>query len=224
MSGVLGLLGGTFDPVHLGHRRLADAALASGAVDRVRWIPAGLPPHRSGPQASAAHRLALVRLLIADQPAFELDISEVDTAARGEPSYTVHTLERLRREFGAARPLALILGADAFLGLPDWHRWQDIPLLAHLLVTTRPGSILDHDHLPAALHRLWTETRTDDPAKLATRPGGLIHCFTMTPQTISATELRRRLPDPAASLDGLLPDVLVRYIRHHHLYCRAPWN
>jgi nicotinate-nucleotide adenylyltransferase len=218
-TGVLGLLGGTFDPVHSGHRALADAALASGAVDRVRWLPAGLPPHRAGPQASPQDRLALVELLIADQPAFELDPGEIEAAARGEPSYTVHTLERLRRELGPTRPLALILGADAFLGLPSWHRWQEIPALAHLLVTARPGSPLSAAGLPEALRGLWDNAQIDDAKRLAAVPSGLIYCFPMTPLDISATELRRRLPDPDASLDGLLPPALLRYIRHHHLYC-----
>ncbi|HET6720704.1 MAG TPA: nicotinate-nucleotide adenylyltransferase [Rhodocyclaceae bacterium] len=218
-TGVLGLLGGTFDPAHSGHRALAEAALASGAVDRVRWLPVGLPPHREGPQASAEHRLALVALLIADHPAFELDAGEVAAAARGEPSYTVLTLQRLRRELGPSRPLALILGADAFLGLPTWHRWAEIPALAHLLVTTRPGATLSAAGLPEALRGLWDNARTDDPKRLASVPCGLIHHFPMAPLDISATELRRRLPDPDAQLDGLLPPALLRYIRHHHLYC-----
>lgn len=218
-TGVLGLLGGTFDPAHSGHRALAEAALASGAVSRVRWLPAGLPPHRAGPQASARDRLALVELLIAGEPAFELDAGEIDAAARGEPSYTVHTLERLRRELGPNRPLALILGADAFLGLPTWHRWAEIPKLAHLLVTTRPGSTLNAAGLPEVLRGLWDNAQTGDPKQLASVPCGLIYHFPMTPLDISATELRRRLPDPDAKLDGLLPPALLRYIRHHHLYC-----
>ena len=217
-AGTLGILGGTFDPVHNGHLALAQAALACGAVERVRWIPAGLPPHRQGPQASAAERLALVELVIAGDPRFELDPGEVDAAERGEASYTVTTLERLRREFGPHRPLALILGADAFIGLPAWHRWQEIPRLAHLLVTARPGSTLDPACLPLALRPLWTEAHTDDAKQLARRPAGAIHFFPMSPLDISATELRRRLADPSASLDGLLPPDLIRYIRHHHLY------
>lgn len=218
-TGVLGLLGGTFDPVHNGHRALAEAALASGAVDRVRWLPAGLPPHREGPQASPEHRLALVELLIAGQPAFELDTGEIEAAARGEPSYTVLTLQRLRRELGPNRPLALILGADAFLGLPSWHRWTEIPALAHLLVTSRPGAPLSAAGLPEALRGMWDNALTGDPQRLAAVPCGLIYRFPMAPLDISATELRRRLPDPDAQLDGLLPPALLRYIRHHHLYC-----
>lgn len=215
---VLGILGGTFDPVHLGHRALADAALASGAVSRIRWIPAGQPPHRSGPAASAEHRLAMVRLMIADQPAFEIDDSEVAAAQRGEPSYTVHTLERLRLKLGADQPLALILGADAFLGLPSWHRWTDIPRLTHLLVTHRPGSSLDPAELPEPLRRLWDAARTEHPARLAELPAGRIYHFPMSPIDLSATALRRHLSGPDNGLDGLLPPALVRYIRQQNLY------
>ena len=220
---VLGILGGTFDPVHCGHRALADAALASGAVSRVRWIPAGQPPHRSGPVASAEQRLAMVRLLIADQPAFELDTSEVDAAALGAPSYTVDTLLRLRATLGPEQPLALILGADAFLGLPSWHRWREIPALTHFLVTSRPGSVLDAASLPDALHGLWSNARIDDPALLGHSPGGKIFGFAMPPRDISATLLRQRLRErgttPDVKFDGLLSPEVVRYIRHHHLYC-----
>ena len=215
---VIGLLGGTFDPVHGGHRALADAALACGMVDQVRWIPAGHPPHRAGPAASAEHRLAMVRLMIADQPRFSLDDSEVIAAVRGEASYTVHTLERLRRELGPAQPLAWILGADAFLGLPAWHRWQDILPLTHLIVTTRPGASLQPSNLPEPLRPVWSAHLTEHPQELATQPGGRICQFPMTPVELSATELRRRLPDTTATFDGLLPPAIVRYIRHHHLY------
>lgn len=214
---VLGLLGGTFDPVHYGHLALAQAALASGAVQRLRWIPAGQPPHRAGPAASAEHRLAMVRIAIADCPAFALDAGEVEAAARGEPSYTISTLERLRRELGAEQPLALVLGADAFLGLASWHRWQEIPPLAHLLVTTRPGFQLDAA-IPPALRPLWVAGRVEQAAELRKAPGGGVFCFNMPPARVSATAIRRLLPDPDAQLAELLPPDVVRYIRHHHLY------
>ena len=219
MSHVLGLLGGTFDPVHCGHLALATAALDSKAIDRVRWIPGGQPPHRAGPQARAEDRLEMVKLMIADHPAFELDDGEVLAAARGEPSYTILTLERLRRALGPEQPLALILGADAFLGLPTWHRWQEILPLTHLLITTRAGAMLDREQMPAALRPVWAKQQSKDPATLATVPGGLIYPFPMPSIDISATELRRRLPDPGAELDGLLSPAVLRYIRHHQLYC-----
>lgn len=228
-SPVLGLLGGTFDPVHCGHRALADAALASGAVGRVRWIPAGQPPHRSGPAASAEQRLAMVRLMIADQAAFELDTSEVDAAAVGAPSYTFDTLQRLRATLGPQQPLALILGADAFLGLASWHRWPEIPALTHFLVTSRPGFVLDAASLPDALQGLWSNARIDDPMQLGQSPGGKIFVFAMPPLELSATALRRRLREcdrscardcnPDATFDGLLSPEVGRYIHHHHLYC-----
>lgn len=219
---MLGLLGGTFDPVHRGHLALAQAALASGAVDRVRWIPAGRPPHRAGPHAGAAHRLAMVGLAIADQAGYELDAGEVDAAERGQPSYTVLTLERLRRELGPHQPLAWILGADAFVGLPTWHRWVDISALAHLLVTERPGSPLDRAALPAALRPLWDAARVETPAALAGAPAGRLYRFPMVADTVSATVLRQRLGTASGAADemlaGLLPTTVLGYIRHHRLY------
>lgn len=133
--GPLGLFGGTFDPVHLGHLRLAEEAREALGLASVRWIPAGQPPHRGAPRLSGAHRLAMVRLAVAGNPAFQVDGAEVESPG---PSYTVTTLERLRRELGPEQPLVLLLGADAFAGLPGWHRWQALLGLAHLVVLHRP--------------------------------------------------------------------------------------
>ena len=133
----LGIFGGTFDPIHLGHLRLAQEALQQLGLGQVRFVPAGPPPLRPTPTASPADRLAMVWLAIADHPAFVVDDSEVRA---GAPSYTVDTLVRLRQEFGPARPFVLILGADAFARLEQWQRWTEIFELAHVAVATRPGS------------------------------------------------------------------------------------
>ena len=109
--GPLGLLGGTFDPIHLAHLRLAEEAREALGLERVRLIPAGDPPHRDTPQSAAEHRLAMAQRAIAGNPALEVDDGEIRARQK---SYTVLTLERLRAEFGAQRPLVLLLGADAF--------------------------------------------------------------------------------------------------------------
>ena len=119
----LGIFGGTFDPVHYGHLRLAEDAVIGLGLPRVRWIPAGQPALRDAPRVSAAQRLAMVRLAIEGNPCFEIDSGEVD---RQQTSYTVTTLERLRASLGKARPLVLLLGADAFAGLAGWHRWPEL--------------------------------------------------------------------------------------------------
>ena len=227
--GVLGLLGGTFDPIHRAHLALAVAAFESGALGRLRFIPAGLPPHRPPPVAGGAHRLAMVRLAMADLPsAFavrcEVDPAEVDSDV---PSYTVTTLERLRRELGPTRPLALILGADAFAGLPTWHRWTELTDFAHLLVTGRPGHDLAEDAWPATLQAHAKSRLRADPATLADSPAGLIATFPMPPVDVSATRIRALLAagtagggEEQAATAKLLPADVVRYIRLHHLYAQ----
>ena len=135
----LAILGGTFDPVHIGHLRVAwEAAEALDA--EVRLMPAHVPPHRPQPQASAAHRVAMLRLALAGQSRLALDEREL---SRPGPSYTVDTLRELRREIGSQRPLLLLVGADAYAGLPSWHDWLELYALAHLVVLTRPGHAVE---------------------------------------------------------------------------------
>lgn len=209
----LGLLGGTFDPVHFGHLRLAEEAREALGLDEVRWIPAGQPPHRSAPRVAAAHRLEMVRWAVAGNPAFTVDDAET---ASGEPSYTVTTLERLRAEQGA-RPLLLLMGADAFLGLAAWHRWRDLFALAHIGVAARPGFELSLTDLPAELAAACADRLDDTSAAMRTAPAGRVVQFAMTPLAISASLVRARL---AAGLSAryLLPDPVREYIDRHHLY------
>jgi cytidyltransferase-like protein len=129
----LALLGGTFDPVHYGHLRLADEVSRALAPIEVRLVPARDPPHRGAPHASAAHRLAMLRLAQQEFPELVVDAREIERPGK---SYTVLTLEGLRAEM-PARPLVLIVGADQLLALTAWHRWQALFDLAHLLVVAR---------------------------------------------------------------------------------------
>jgi len=206
----IGILGGTFDPVHSAHLALARTAHDALALEKVLWIPAGQPRHRNAPLAPAADRLAMVQLAIAGQPAFELDASE---ARSDEPSYTVPTLARLRQSLGATRPLVLLLGADAFLGLPSWHRWRELFGLAHLAVATRPGFALD----PAAMaSELADEFRNRRHGALSA-PAGAIRSFDLVAGTVSATATRAMLAAGRDPGDWLPPGIL-DYIRAHHLY------
>ncbi len=211
----LGVFGGTFDPVHSGHLRLAEDARETLGLAAVRWIPAGRPAHRDAPGENSAHRLAMVRLALAGNPHFSVDTAEVDSNA---PSYTVPTLERLRRELGAERPLVLLLGADAFAGLSTWHRWRDIFDLAHLGLALRPGFVLDAAGLPDPLA---AELARRDAAAAALRcaAAGRIVRFTMTQLAISATAIRALLA-AGRSARYLLPDAVVDYIDRHSLYRR----
>lgn len=214
----LGVFGGTFDPIHVGHLRLAEEARESLALERVLFIPAGQPPHRGEPRSTPAERLAMVRLATASNPSFAVDDGEVFTAGA---SYTVLTLERLRAALGPARPLVLILGADAFEGFATWHRWRDILALAHLAVGTRPGYFTG-DHDPAAalapeLAALWRNHKANDPTSVHQRPAGRIVPFDMTPLAISASQVRG-LIRAGRSARYLLPEPVLGYIGQHHLY------
>ena len=210
----LGIFGGTFDPVHLGHLRLAQEAAASLGLGEVRWIPAGQPPHREAPRVTPIHRLDMVRLAVADNPLFTVDPAEVESAA---PSYTVLTLERLRRELGAAQSLVLLVGADAFAGLPSWHRWQELFALAHIAVAHRPGFTVDPASLPAPLAAEYAARRAVFPEALAEAPAGRIVAYPMTQLDISATAIRKYLAN-GASPRYLVPDAVIAYIESHYLY------
>ena len=210
----LGVFGGTFDPVHYGHLRLAEEAADRLGLAQVRWIPAGQPTARETPQASAAQRLAMVVRAIDGNARFEVDRAEVDA---DRPSYTVPTLERLRALLGARRPLVLLVGADAFAAMGGWHRWRSIFELAHVGVAHRPGFPIDAAKLPAELAAIFGERRCDDVATLAATPAGRIASFAMTQLDISATRVRALLAR-GESARYLLPDALLEYIHLHHLY------
>jgi nicotinate-nucleotide adenylyltransferase len=214
LSEPLGIFGGTFDPVHYGHLRLAEESMAHLGLGGVRWIPAGNPPHRGIPQVTAAQRLAMVLRSTADNPRFAVDPAEVDSQA---PSYTVLTLERLREELGMQRPLVLLVGADAFSGLASWHRWTEILTLAHVAVSHRPGFPVEISSLPSALAKQFSDRRVLDIDSLKSAPGGRIVTFAMTQLAISATQIRKLLAN-GMSARYLLPDSVLDYISSHSLY------
>jgi nicotinate-nucleotide adenylyltransferase len=214
LSEALGLFGGTFDPVHFGHLRLAEEAIAHLGLGSVRWIPAGQPPHRGVPQVTAAQRLAMVRLATAGNGRFAVDAHEVEAAA---PSYTVHTLERLRAELGAGQSLVLLVGADAFAGLPSWHRWRDIFALAHVAVSHRPGFPVEMSSLPHELATEFNDRRQLEVDGLKASPAGGVATFAMTQLAISATQIRKLLSN-GLSARYLLPDSVLDYISLHQLY------
>ncbi|HRP76672.1 MAG TPA: nicotinate-nucleotide adenylyltransferase [Rhodocyclaceae bacterium] len=214
----LGLLGGTFDPIHVGHLRLAEEARDALQLSGVRFIPAGDPPHRDRPICSAMHRLELVRRAVIGNPAFSVDDSEILNEGK---SYTVVTLERLRASLGPTRPLVLILGADAFQGLPGWHRWTELIDLAHIAIANRPG-IAPHGRrwsgaLSDELDRALGERMSVDPGLLRQTPAGRVVPFDMTPLAISAS-LVRDLVASGHSARYLLPDSVLDYIARHNLY------
>jgi nicotinate-nucleotide adenylyltransferase len=195
----LAILGGTFDPVHLGHLRAAwEVSEALGA--EVRLMPAHVPPHRPAPVASAQQRVALLRAALAGQDRLMLDTRELD---RDGPSYTFDTLTALRAEIGA-RPLVLLIGSDAFAALPAWHRWRELFELAHFGVLTRPGHV---PSLPPELAAEVARREVTGADVLRAHPNGCVLRIAITPLEISATRIRALLRE-GRDPRWLLPDAL----------------
>ncbi|OZA27012.1 MAG: nicotinic acid mononucleotide adenylyltransferase [Hydrogenophilales bacterium 17-64-11] len=206
----IGIFGGTFDPIHFGHLRLAEEMAAAIGLSRVLFIPAGQPPHRGAPRTAAAHRLEMVRRAVAGNPRFEVDAREVLSP---RPSYTVDTLTELRAELGTEQPLWLLLGADAFLDLTSWHEWRRLFGLANIAVAARAGALpRQSDALPDELKNEVSQRQA------AGGPSGSVLLRQMTPLDISATAIRDTLARHG-SVRYLLPDTVLDYIHEHQLYC-----
>jgi len=207
----IAILGGTFDPVHLGHLRVAWEAAEAFAAE-VHLVPAHVPPHRPTPVANAQQRVRMLQLALAGQDCLKLDTRELD---RPGPSYTFDTLRELRAQFGAERPLILLLGVDAWAGLSSWHRWRELFDLAHIAVLTRPGHAA---HWPTELAAVATSRQVDTVAALRGTPAGKVYALAVTPLEISASHIRELLAqgrDPRWLLPEQLlsPEILAPYRR-----------
>lgn len=218
MHTAIGILGGTFDPIHLGHLRLAQEVAEALTLSAVRFIPGGTPPHRAAPQTPVADRVAMVKLAIAGNPLFVLD--ERETQRTGK-SYTFDTLSALRAELGATRPLVLMMGADAFLGFESWHRWQEIFGLTHIAVAHRPGSVLGE--MPAALAREFAQRRSSGPQAVHRAAAGAIVEVPITALDISATKVRDMV-SARHTARYLLPPAVLDYINANHLFLKENIN
>ncbi|MDD2914153.1 MAG: nicotinate-nucleotide adenylyltransferase [Gallionella sp.] len=214
----IGIFGGTFDPVHYGHLRLAEEMLELAHLRQIRFIPTGTPPHRAAPQVSAQHRSAMVQLAITDQPAFMLDDREVN---RITPCYTVDTLRELRADLGEAQPLCLLMGGDAFLQLHTWYEWEQLFELAHIVVGYRPGFTLDESiHTATAELQRHYQLRRCTADDLSGQSAGGIAELAIPKLEISATDIRRRVAENR-TIRYLLPNAVANYIHQHHLYKHA---
>lgn len=213
----IGILGGTFDPIHNGHLRLAQEALEQCNLAAVRFIPGGTPPHRNAPYASAQQRLDMVRLALQGNPAFSLDKREIH---RTDPCYTADTLTALRAELGAQQPLCLLMGGDAFLLLHTWHEWKQLFELVHIVVMQRAGG---HplgnaiNKADAALRNEYYARLAPAPRLLHDAPAGAILVVNMPALEISATDIRRRCAEDK-SIRYLLPDAVADHIQLNQLY------
>lgn len=209
----IGIFGGSFDPIHFGHLRPAVEILEALALDQIRFVPSGQPPHRALPVAAAVCRLAMVKAAIAGEPRFMLDEREI---VRPAPSYTVDTLAELRQEFPQAS-LVLIVGMDAFLGFPGWHEWLRIFELAHVVVARRPGW---EQQVSGVLAGELQRRQVADPGALAAATAGHILLQPVTQLEISSSRVRALV---AAGGDPrfLVPEAVRRIIVEQRCYTRS---
>lgn len=210
----IGILGGTFDPIHFGHLRMAQELAEAVELDKVLFIPAATPPHRQQPATSAQQRAGMVALAIRDNPLFQLDMREL---LREGASYTIDTLQSLRLEWGEETSISLLLGSDAFLGLPGWHHWQELLDLAHIVVAYRPNAPLLNEKMHPVLQALCKDRLTADTQTLKQVRAGHIYMQHITALDISATRIRECLRQ-SADPRYLLPDSVIDYIRSERLY------
>ncbi len=210
----IGLLGGTFDPIHHGHLRLAEEMGAALGLDEVRIMPTGVPPHRLRPIAGVSQRRAMVELAITGNPRFRIEAIELEKTG---PCYMVDTLEALRAELGADTPIVLVVGADVFAGLSSWHEWQRLFDLCHFAVALRPGYTNWERTLPPALEREYRPRRRDQAQAMSESLAGYVITRPVTQLDISATRIRA---DVAAGRNPryLLPDPVLEHIYQHQLY------
>lgn len=211
----IGIFGGTFNPIHLGHLRSAEEIREVYGLDEVRFLPAAIPPHKgAGEVAPPADRLRMVELAIADHPAFRTSALELE---RGGPSYSVDTLRTLRSELGAQTPLFFIVGLDAFRELDTWKEPEEIFRLADLIVTSRPGAgeRLAHEELPIAAQKAFCYDA--DSGRFRHESGHLLMFQPITALGVSATAVRNLLRQQR-SVRYLVPPAVEAYIAEHGLY------
>ncbi|GAB6140623.1 nicotinate-nucleotide adenylyltransferase [Methylosoma difficile] len=204
---MIGVFGGTFDPIHYGHLRSAVEVKELFGLNEVRLIPSAQPPHRGQPSASAAQRLAMLRLAITGQTGLLADDREM---VRGGKSYMIDTLQSLREDYPHL-PILLFIGTDAFNHLTTWKNWQQLFDVAHVVVITRPG------YSPQLLDPFFKGKHTPERCQLSENLAGKLYFQAITPLDISATAIRQQVAEhrnPAF----LLPDTVIAYIRHHKLY------
>ncbi|CAN4268791.1 NadD Nicotinic acid mononucleotide adenylyltransferase [Methylophilaceae bacterium] len=209
----IGLLGGTFDPIHFGHLGMAQELAEALALNTVKFIPAAVPPLKSQPSVSAIDRCAMVKLAIANNPDFQLDERELK---RTGPSYTLDTLCSLRSELSEQDSLVLFIGSDAFKQFNRWHQWQEIIRLCHIALVARPDSEVSNG-LDPELVTFLQDHYTENAMDLQSATAGLITMQAITPLTISSSAIREQLTNQQ-SARYLTPDCVLDYIAQHGLY------
>jgi nicotinate-nucleotide adenylyltransferase len=208
---MIGILGGTFDPIHFGHLRPALDMQQALGFEELRLLPCRQPPHRDQPHAAPEQRLTMLQLATLGEAGLSIDERELH---RDGPSYMVDTLLSLRAELGDDSCLALLIGMDALHGLDRWQRWRELVDLCHLVVATRPGWSAPQQGAVADLVR---ERQVADAALLRALPAGKLMFCPVTALDISASRIRALVAD-GKSARYLLPDAVLEYIQMTGLY------
>lgn len=213
---LIGILGGTFDPVHYGHLRIAEEIVEMAGLREMRFVPAARPRLRSVPVASLQDRAEMVRLAIQGNSGFVLDEREI---RRDDLSYSVDSLRELKQELGENVTLCFVTGADAFMKLAEWHRWREMFGLCHFIIAARPGHMLtmNHDAVPQELKEECAQRWASSVDSLKRATSGLIFIAPTTLLDISATIIRARVA-AGKSVRYLIPDAALDYIVTNHLY------
>jgi len=214
---MIGIFGGTFDPIHYGHLRVALDVMEQLQMEQMRFIPLNQAVHRQQPGTTGSQRLEMLQAAIADQPGFIADDREI---RRDSPSYSVETLQSLRRELGSQVPLFLVLGADAYAAFLQWHKPLEIMQLAHLVVMQRPGHLLPED---PELQAFTDKHLATQAQQLAESAAGRILLLPVTQLEISASDIRQRIKW-GTSARYLLPEAVGEIIARENLYggCTTP--
>ena len=210
---MIGILGGSFDPVHYGHLRPALEVQQFLGLDEIRLVPSLLPPHRPQPLASPQQRVAMLNAAVENYPVFKVDTREFD---REGPSYTLDTLISLRKEMPAV-DLCLLVGMDAFQILASWHRWRELTDHCHMVVLDRPGAQLPTQGELADFIRLH---RVMEPEKLGKQASGLLYFHSVSQLQISSTAIRKLLAT-GGDAGFLLPERVLDVVRSKGLYSVA---
>ncbi|MBN1379528.1 MAG: nicotinate-nucleotide adenylyltransferase [Gammaproteobacteria bacterium] len=208
----IGLLGGTFDPIHYGHLQPARLAKQQLGFDELRLLPCHLPVHRDQPTASAQQRVQMLELALKEFPELILDMRELK---RNSPSYSFDTLNTLHAECPDAR-FCWLLGLDAFRDFNHWYRWRQVLSLTNLLVIQRPGWSLD---LADELEELLQRHRVDDIQTLRQSPAGAVLIYELNAPDISSTQIRERLAR-SESIQGLLPKAVEEWLAKNPVYLK----
>jgi nicotinate-nucleotide adenylyltransferase len=216
LQSAIGILGGTFDPIHFGHLRTALEIYQALELAEVRLVPCYQPVHRKFPTASPKDRLAMVRSAIENEPGLSVDDCEI---RRQGPSYTIDTLQTLQKKTPGT-PLCLIMGIDALLSFPSWHRWEEILQLVHLVIAHRPQY-----HVPqtGVVAQLLKQRLAHNTAELHECAAGKILFHPVTPLEISATDIRKQIA-MGRSPRFLLPTSVYHYIEQHGVYSISGYN